>query len=273
VLRRGLRPLSRLAEQARHIGVDSLRTRFPTEGLPVELTPISGRLNDLLSRLESSFSEMSEYAGKVTHELRTPLAILRLKIEQAGAEIPPELAEEFQTQLQHLANVVDQSLCIARAEQGRLRLSPCAIDLAELVADVAEDFSLLANEQNRQVIFKKPARRLEINVDPKYTRQIVHNLLSNALKHGQGDISIKLSGGAAHCAMTILNSVPGGAAPARETLGLGLRVVDSLLQLQPEIKFRRRHGRRFYAVRLSFPAARQAGPPLPLPGKSAFTAA
>jgi two-component system sensor histidine kinase QseC len=273
VLRRGLRPLSRLADQTRHIGKDSLQTRFPTDGLPEELMPICGRLNDLLSRLELTFSEMSEYAGKVTHELRTPLAILRLKIEQAGEELPPELAEEFQGQLQHLAHVVEQSLCIARAEQGGLRLMPCPMDLAELVDDVAEDFSLLAHEQGRQVVSKKSGQRLEIFVDPKYTRQIIHNLLSNALKHGQGDIYIKLSGSREYSSVTILNRVPAKPSPAQETLGLGLRVVDSLLQLQPEIKSRRHHGRRFYAIRLSFPrGVSPAGGPVPVHGsKTAVT--
>ncbi len=252
VLRRGLQPLELLAEQAREIGAGSLQARFPMAGMPEELTPIGERLNDLLARLERSFAEMSEYASKVTHELRTPLAILRLKVEQAGARINAELAEDLQTEIQQLTHVVDQSLFIAKAEQGRLKLTPRSLDLSELVAEVAEDFSLLAEEQNRRVLIKKIRPHLPVKVDSKYMRQIVHNLLTNSLKHGQGDIVLKLSG-QQDCVLTILNRTrPEPTAP--ETLGLGLRVVASLLQMQPELKFHRRQGHQYYAVRLVFPA-------------------
>lgn len=254
VLRRGLYPLDQLAEQARQIGAGSLAARFPTDTMPDELVPIGERLNDLLARLERSFIEMSEYASKVAHELRTPLAILRLKVEQAGGKVTPDMADDLQAEIQQLTHVVDQSLFIAKAEQGRLKLSPRPLDLAALVAEVAEDFSLLAEEQERRVRIEKRRPQLPVNVDPKYTRQIIHNLLSNALKHGQSDIRLRLAG-QQHCVVTIFNRTRPEAAPAVETLGLGLRVVDSLLQLQPELRSRRRASRSYYAVRLVFPLA------------------
>ncbi len=252
VLRRGLFPLDQLAEQARQIGAGSLAARFPTAGMPEELSPIGERLNDLLARLERSFIEMSEYASKVAHELRTPLAILRLKVELAGGKIAPDLADELQTEIQQLAHVVDQSLFIAKAEQGRLKLSPQQLDLAQLVAEVAEDFSLLAQEQQRRVVIQPRRAQLPVFADPKYTRQIIHNLLTNSLKHGQGDIVVRFTG-RQHCAVAIFNRTRQAAAP--ETLGLGLRVVDSLLALQPPIRSCRRAGRKYFAVRLVFPAA------------------
>ncbi len=255
VLRRGLMPLNQLAEQARQIGAGSLNARFPAEGLPVELLPISQRLNDLLARLEFSFNEMSEYASKVTHELRTPLAILRLKLEQSAGKIPPDMAEDMQEEIQQLAYVVEQSLFIAKAGQGRLQLQPRDFDLADTVEDVVDDFSLLAAEQNRRVVLNRPSKPFPVHLDLKYARQIVHNLLSNALKHGQGDILVKLSGQRS-CGLTILNRIRPADELTPETLGLGLRVVDSLLQLQPELKFRRRHASTYYAVKLAFPRVR-----------------
>lgn len=254
MLRRGLFPLEQLAEQTRQIGAGSLAARFPTAGLPDELWPIGERLNDLLARLERSFIEMSEYASKVAHELRTPLAILRLKVEQGGGKITPDMADDLQAEIQQLTHVVDQSLFIAKAEQGRLKLSPRRLDLAETVAEVAEDFSLLAEAQQRRVVIKKLRAQLPVNADPKYTRQIIHNLLSNALKHGQGDIVLKLAGRQS-CAVTIFNRTRAESAAHPETLGLGLRVVGSLLQLQPELRSRRRQGRNYYAARLVFPLA------------------
>ena len=254
VLRRGLVPLERVAEQAGCIDARSLQTRFPLQGMPADLVPICSRLNDLLARLQSSFSELGEYAAKVAHELRTPLSILRLKVEQAGDHIPPELSDELQAELHQLGHVVDQSLLIAKAEQGRLTLQPRPFNLAALVADVAEDFSLLAEEQGRRVALQGSSC-CAVVADQKHVRQITHNLLANALKHGHGDIHVKLSGNGRGRALTILNQVRREPTPSDETLGLGLRVVDTLLRLQPGVKCARRRGRHYFAVRLAFPAA------------------
>ena len=173
-------------------------------------------------------------------------------MEQAGGKVTPDMADDLQAEIQQLTHVVDQSLFIAKAEQGRLKLSPRRLDLAQTVAEVAEDFSLLAEAQQRRVVIKKLRAQLPVNADPKYTRQIIHNLLSNALKHGQGDIVLKLAGRQG-CAVTIFNRARPESAAHPETLGLGLRVVDSLLQLQPELRSRRRQGRNYYVVRLVFP--------------------
>ncbi len=271
VLRRGLAPLDRLATEAEKIDATTLGQRFPTENLPAEIKPICSRLNDLLSRLECSFNDIREYAAKVAHELRTPLTILRLKLDQAGDRLPPELAEELHGEMHHLTHVIEQSLLIARAEHGRLQVEPAPFDLGRLVADLVEDFSLLAEDSGRAVNFTPPALCLA-TADAKHTRQIVHNLLTNALKHGCGDVSIRLTSIRGRRVLTIWNEVRRDQIAGEEPLGLGLRVVASLLHLQPTVKFTRRHGRRYHAARLSFPAATPPGrdrSPFPLAGPAA----
>jgi signal transduction histidine kinase len=253
LLGRGLAPLHRLAAQAADIHAGSLRQRFPAAGLPDELNPICAGLNDLLARLEHSFNDISEYSAKVAHELRTPLTILRLKVEQAGGRLPPDLAEELQTQLQHLAHVVEQSLLIARAEQGRLAVQPRSFDLTALVADLAQDFSLLAQENGRAVHVSSGPACFAL-ADPKYARQIIHNLLSNALKHGRGDIHVNVTAHSGQCEAVITNDVAREVVPSEETLGLGLRVVETLLSLHPGMTCERRRGKHDYCVRLVFPA-------------------
>lgn len=255
VLRKGLAPLERLASQAEGIHAGTLGRRFPSENLPSEIEPICTRLNDLLSRLEKSFNDISEYAAKVAHELRTPLTILRLKIDQAGHNLPPELAEELEGEMHHLAHVIDQSLLIARAEHGRLDLDLVPFDLAEMVADSVEDFSLLAEDSGRCVRFTPPSLPCLAVADARYIRQIIHNLLTNALRHGAGEIRIRLSPRRQRYVLTILNGVRRHSVPAESTLGLGLRVVESLLHLQPDLRFARRQGRQYYVARLTLPQA------------------
>jgi methyl-accepting chemotaxis protein len=77
VLRRELAPLDRLAGQAQRITAESLAERFPTDGLPGELAPISARLNDLLQRLQIAFSHERQFSDDLAHEFRTPISELR----------------------------------------------------------------------------------------------------------------------------------------------------------------------------------------------------
>jgi len=250
---KSLRPIARLNQQLQTIRAPDLSQRIELPEADAEFRDLVHHINEVLSRLEHAFTDMSEDAAKVAHELRTPLAILRLKVEQAGDRIPPELAEQLQAELHQLTHVVDQSLLIAKAEQGRLKLQPRSLDLAQLVLDVAEDFSLLAQEDGRTVRLL-PMAGGTVLADSKYTRQMLHNLFTNALKHGQGDIRVRIAHQRNRLVLTISNWLRAPTSPQPEALGLGLRVVDTLLSLQPTVKCRRRRNPRGYAVRLSFPA-------------------
>ena len=251
---KSLRPIAHLNEQLQTIQAPDLSRRIALPEADAEFRGLEKHINELLGRVDHAYTDMSEYAAKVAHELRTPLAILRLKVEQAGDRISPELAEHLQTELHQITHVIDQSLLIAKADQGRLKLQPRTFDLAQLVTDVAEDFALLAQENDRTVrLF--PMQPSPVFTDPKYTRQILHNLFTNALKHGQGNIQIRLARRRSCFVLIIANGLRLRSSPKPETLGLGLRVVATLLGLQPEIKYRRRCGTRDYLVRLAFPVA------------------
>jgi len=115
------------------IGPGTLGRKVELPEADEQFVSLLGHLNDMLGRLELSFSEMSEYAAKVAHELRTPLSIIRLKVEQSQGRIDAELAEELQEELLRLTHVVEQSLLIAKAEQGRLVWNIERFDLSAMV--------------------------------------------------------------------------------------------------------------------------------------------
>lgn len=252
IARKSLRPVVSINRQLQSISPTDLTRRIELGEMDAEFREVVGHLNDLLSRLERSFQDMSEYAAKVAHELRTPLAILRLKLEQAGEKIPEDTSEDLQAAVHQLTHVVDQLVLMTKAEQGRLILNAMPFDLGSLILDVTEDFSLLAQEADRKVRFQAPAEPCTIRADLKYMRQIFHNLLTNALKHGQGDIHLRLVRHGERVWLTIVNRVRREPAPSEETLGLGLRVVDRLLRLQPDIRYRRRWGKTYYAAQFVF---------------------
>lgn len=254
---KSLRPIARLNEQLQTIRAPDLSRRIELPEADAEFRDLVRHVNELLGRLERAFTDMSDYSAKVAHELRTPLAILRLKVEQAGDRIPPELAEQLQTELHQLTHVVDQSLLIAKAEQGRLKLQLRELYLAQLVLDIAEDFNLLAEEEGRTIRLLTLSGAAVL-ADPKYTRQMLHNLFTNALKHGHGDIRVKLIRKNERLVLTIANWLRAPNTPKPEALGLGLRVVETLLTLQPNVKCLRHRSPRGYAVRLSFPTTAAA---------------
>ena len=252
--RKSVKPIARLNEQLKVICAPNLSRRIELAEMDTEFRDLVRHINELLARLEFSFNDMSEYAAKVAHELRTPLAILRLKLEQAGPQLPPEFAEDLQTELHQLTHVVDQSLLIAKAEQGRLVLKPSTFDLTTLVADVAADFSLLAQEEDR-VMNLRQSPSAHVTADFKYTKQIIHSLLANALKHGHGEIRVSIRHHDHAWALTISNRLRSRPTDLGESLGLGLRVVDTLLGLQPSIRCRRRLAHDCYTVRICFEEA------------------
>jgi signal transduction histidine kinase len=249
--RKSLRPIARVNEQLQAKTTANLGQSIDLPEIDAEFRDLLRHLNDLLTRLNLAFTEMNEYAAKVAHELRTPLSILRLKVEQAEGKISPDLAEEFQDELHRLSQVVDQSLLIARTDQGRLGAAIEAVDFVSVTTEILEDFQLLALEDGRRFIFTGP-KSCWIQADPAHLRQILHNLLSNALKHGSGDLAVRIQFCGRRASLTIANHKKVSDVANSATLGLGLRVVSALVRLDPQMRFQRRGGPRYYVVRLVF---------------------
>ncbi len=250
--RKSVLPINHLNQQLQAIGAHNLSERIELPEIDQEFQELVRNVNALIQRLEVSFAEMSEYAAKVAHELRTPLAILRLKVEQAGSSIPDELSEEIQAELHQLTHVVDQSLLIAKAEQGRVLIHRTEFDLCAMASDIAEDFSRLAQEDGRVVHFNRQTGR-NVIADATYTRQIIHNFLSNAFKHGKGDIFLELNKQKSSWKLSIRNATRSLPSLGTDTLGLGLRVVDSILRLQPEVICSRTNKDGEFLVELELP--------------------
>lgn len=247
-----LRPIANVNRQLEAKNSSNLREPIALPEADVEFRSLLRQLNDLLSRLDASFSEMTNYSAKVAHELRTPLMIMRLKVEQAGGRIAPELVGELEKELHRLTYVVDQALFMARAEQGRVAAQRIIFDLTKTVAETVEDFQLLAAEEQRNFTLQtSPA--CWVSADQNHVRQIIHNLLTNALAHGDGDLSVRLNRNGEYNCLTIANRTRSRNGAGESSLGLGLRVVSALLRLEPEMKFHRRQGKGYYVTRFRIP--------------------
>lgn len=254
--RQSLRPIANVNRQLQAKNPGNLGQPISVPEVDFEFRDLVRQLNDLLTRLDGSFSEMNTYAAKVAHELRTPLAIMRLKVEQAGENIAPELADELESELHRLTHVVDQSLLIARAEQGRLAATRSVFDFSGTITEVVADFQLLAAEQGRHFTLQTD-ENCWVSADPRHVRQIVHNLLTNALKHGGGDLAVRVQTHRQTVALLVANRLQ-GVGGEKNTLGLGLRVVAALLRLEPGMKLQQRRGQDYHLARLVMPGVNQS---------------
>jgi signal transduction histidine kinase len=248
-VRKTFAPVVALNEQLSAIEPTHLQVRVQAQTDDKEINELRDHINGLLSRISLSFHQLQSYSAQVAHELRAPLTIIRLKIEEAADKIEPALAEEIQTELLRLTMHVEQALLIARAEQGHLRPNPIRFDLAELLEDVAQDYRLLARDQDRQIEVK--ADKSPVSADPKYLKQILYSLLTNSLRHGRGTIYATLHQTPAATTLSIKNRVKTEDSDETLDLGLGRRIVAALAALQQNMQVKTDRSGGWYEVTIT----------------------
>jgi signal transduction histidine kinase len=184
-------PVRDLNRQLARLGPANLSNGIQMPEADPEFRKLVQHLNELLARLETSFTHLRDYTSQVAHELRTPLQLMRLRIENEAARMSPGLAEELQEELARLSNYVETALLIARAQQGRLETHLEEIVLKDFLADVLEPFSRLAEAGDRRLLWRCLSG-IAIRTDRDLLKQMLFNLLNNALRHGTGDILLRV---------------------------------------------------------------------------------
>jgi signal transduction histidine kinase len=252
IARRSTRPIRQINEQVARLSAKTLSDRIQAPEVDPDVGELVEHFNELLGRLKTSFKHLEDYAAQVAHELRTPLQLMRLRIEANASTMNPALAEDLQEELARLANYVETSLTIARAEQGRLELQPELISMREFLEDALEPFSRLAAIEGRRLRWASPDG-MTVWTDRRTLKQIVVNLLTNALKHGTGDIHFRVRSREPMVKVLIGNRVARSGATARPGLGIGLRLVRALADQLPGTRLTIR-SRECYWVLLGLPA-------------------
>jgi signal transduction histidine kinase len=234
--KRAFEPVTEMNRQLQAIGAHSLDQRVRLKHADEEFRAIENNVNALLVRLDASFRQLTEFSAQVAHELRTPLTLIRLQVEEVSDRIEPALAESLQDELRRLSDYVDQCLLLATAEQGRVSLEIRPIPLRALVLEMLEVYELLARSESRPLTVTA-GEEVTVMADVRSLRQILHNLLTNALRHGEGPIVVAVGhdGTSSYC--RVENAVSRKPSVAGNGNTLGLRLVRALTALHPKMAF------------------------------------
>ncbi|CAN5716478.1 hypothetical protein BH11PLA1_BH11PLA1_11270 [soil metagenome] len=188
-VRRGTRPLETLSAHVAEIGPDTLDQRLALDRLPAELAPIAGRLNDLLARLDNAFARERRFTSAASHELRTPIAELRMLLE-VGLSRARTAARWEQTArdglgvLDRAQRLTEALLRLSRASAGpRYALPDATIDLAAVLREQAAR-ALVASGHDPAHLSIDAAGPLPVRIDPILAASVLGNLIDNALRHG-----------------------------------------------------------------------------------------
>jgi len=165
----------------------SLHRRLPQAEGDDELARLSATLNAMIARLEQSFSGLRRFTADASHELKTPLTVLRADIERAMSAGPRSTEglvalEEALQETARMADLVESLLTLARADEGRFDLHREPVDLVPLVLDVAETAQILGEHAGLRVSVHAP-EEVSVLGDPLRLRQLFLNLVTNAVKY------------------------------------------------------------------------------------------
>jgi len=186
---RALDPVDRMTTEVREItDGQTLHRRLPVPLLKDEVGRLAETLNQMLHRLERSFSALRRFTADASHELKTPLTVLRAGVERAitTPRMPPETLaplEEALQEINRMTELVDTLLTLARADEGTAPLHREPVDLKQLVEETGETGELLAEDAGVTMNVTAPGEPVIVDVDASRMRQLMLNLLTNAVKY------------------------------------------------------------------------------------------
>jgi heavy metal sensor kinase len=184
---RSFAPIQRLAETARKIKAEDLHQRVPVPPVRDEVQYLAMTLNSMLDSLDQAFSRQRQFVADASHELRTPVAVIRNKAGVALLE-PPRLDEtvtalqEIRTETERLTFLLTDLLTLARGDEGRARFGREVVQLDRLVETVAATTEVLADERRIQLALRIP-HPVTVVGDEARLIQVVMNLLDNAIRY------------------------------------------------------------------------------------------
>jgi heavy metal sensor kinase len=196
--RRALSPVDALVRTARDIGGTNLNSRLQKLETGDELQRLSDTLNEMLGRIETAFLRITEFTADASHELRTPVSLIRTEAELALRRSRGEA--EYKEALRHIllesertTALIEQLLSVARADSGRETLHMQPVDLRQTLRSVVDGWQQVATLRSLQFSASIATNDSVVMGDEAALRRVADILLDNALKYTPSPGSVKLT--------------------------------------------------------------------------------
>ncbi|KAB8331589.1 HAMP domain-containing protein [Scytonema tolypothrichoides VB-61278] len=180
-----LRPIRQLTGVIQQVTVKGLDQRIPIGTTDLEFVELIQVFNQMLERLERSFTQASRFSADAAHELKTPLTILQGELERmlqqvdSGSEVQQRLSNLLD-EVRRLSGITRKLLLLSLADAGQMKLFLVEVDMSELLMEMVEDVELLAPHLSVQTDI---ADGLRVQGDRDLLIQVLQNLFSNAIKY------------------------------------------------------------------------------------------
>ena len=210
---RALAPVNEIIKTARNIGVQNLSGRLAVPPANDELRRLSETLNEMLGRIEASVKRITQFTADASHDLRTPVALIRTSAELALRR--PRMDDEYRETLSRIlttseetTHLIENLLTLARADAGAADLQFRNIDLVPHLEKISEEAGILAAPKGIQVTSELASGPVRISGDPAAIERLLLIVLENAVKYtpAGGKIRMNLSNGSGTARIEIRDS-------------------------------------------------------------------
>ena len=191
-----LRPLRAIRETADRIRSDNLSERIPVSDVKDDLSDLVVILNRTFDRLEAAFIQLRHFSEEVSHELKTPLSLIRLHAEKIlKAEDPTTNVDSALEQVEEIARLsrfIDQMLFLARAEAGAITFDLQPVKTRDFIDAFVPDAIVLAEHSGQRFVAIVSGGGA-VAIEASWLRQVLYNLLANALKVAPAGSEVRLT--------------------------------------------------------------------------------
>jgi signal transduction histidine kinase len=272
-IRRTAKPIGEVMEAAGKVAEGDLSARADVQG-PADVRDLARSFNRMAERLEVNEEQRRNLLADVAHELRTPLSVIRARVEgmrDGVYESEAEHLELIEEETRVMSRLLDDLALLSNAEAGSLRLHRERLEPRELLASAEAAFRTQAEEAGVAIVLDAPDDLSAVDVDPIRIGEVLSNLVSNAIRHTPGDGTITLAVGGEGEGVAFSVTDTGAGIPADELLhvfdrfarspesrgaGLGLAIAKGLVQAHGGTISAESDPGRGTTIRFVLPAAR-----------------